>query len=93
MDRQLGMGRKRRRLTALAGCAALVGGVVAAVAAPASAAARAPAARPPAATSTAARTATAAGCHLGNGVKHVIEFTFDNVHFFRDNPNVPPTWR
>jgi hypothetical protein len=29
------------------------------------------------------------GCHLGNGVKHVIEITFDNVHFFRDNPNVP----
>jgi hypothetical protein len=26
---------------------------------------------------------------LGNGVKHVIEITFDNVHFFRDNPNVP----
>ena len=28
-------------------------------------------------------------CHLGNGVKHVINLTFDNVHFFRDNPNVP----
>ena len=28
-------------------------------------------------------------CDLGNGVKHVIELTFDNVHFFRDNPNVP----
>ncbi len=28
------------------------------------------------------------GCHLGNGVKHVVEITFDNVHFFRDNPNV-----
>jgi hypothetical protein len=28
-------------------------------------------------------------CDLGNGVKHVIEITFDNVHFFRDNPNVP----
>src|SRR5215468_9656976 len=28
-------------------------------------------------------------CQLGNGVKHVIEITFDNVHFFRDNPNVP----
>ncbi len=22
-------------------------------------------------------------------MKHVIELTFDNVHFFRDNPNVP----
>ncbi|MEN3308014.1 MAG: hypothetical protein V7603_4216 [Micromonosporaceae bacterium] len=28
-------------------------------------------------------------CQLGNGVKHVIELTFDNVHLFRDNPNVP----
>ncbi len=28
-------------------------------------------------------------CHLGNGVKHVIEITFDNVHFFRDNAEVP----
>jgi hypothetical protein len=32
---------------------------------------------------------TAGGCQLGNGVKHVVEITFDNVHFFRDNPNVP----
>jgi hypothetical protein len=29
------------------------------------------------------------GCNLGNGVKHVIQITFDNVHFTRDNPNVP----
>ena len=41
-----------------------------------------------------ARAAALAGdsgstCHLGNGVKHVVELTFDNVHFFRDNPNVP----
>jgi hypothetical protein len=28
------------------------------------------------------------GCQLGNGIKHVIEITFDNVHFNRDNPNV-----
>jgi hypothetical protein len=28
-------------------------------------------------------------CHLGNGIKHVVELTFDNVHYFRDNPNVP----
>jgi len=27
-------------------------------------------------------------CALGNGVQHVIEITFDNVHFNRDNPNV-----
>src|SRR5207302_3842375 len=23
------------------------------------------------------------------GVQHVVQLTFDNVHFFRDNPNVP----
>ncbi|MCU1657129.1 MAG: hypothetical protein JWO57_1785, partial [Pseudonocardiales bacterium] len=30
-----------------------------------------------------------AGCQLGNGVQHVISLVFDNVHFSRDNPNVP----
>src|SRR5215471_16172830 len=44
---------------------------------------------PSAATATATATATAGGCRLGPGVKHVIEISFDNVHFFRDNPNVP----
>jgi hypothetical protein len=29
------------------------------------------------------------GCRLGSGVQHVISIVFDNVHFFRDNPNVP----
>ncbi len=28
-------------------------------------------------------------CHLGHGIKHVVQINFDNVHFFRDNPNVP----
>ena len=48
-----------------------------------------------AATAKAANVATRAGttststCHLGNGVKHVVQITFDNVHYFRDNPNVP----
>jgi hypothetical protein len=28
-------------------------------------------------------------CHLGPGVKHVIQIQFDNVHLRRDNPNVP----
>jgi hypothetical protein len=32
---------------------------------------------------------TTAACRLGNGVKHVVEIGFDNVHFYRDNPNVP----
>jgi hypothetical protein len=33
--------------------------------------------------------AAPAGCQLGNGVQHVINIVFDNVHFSRDNPNVP----
>ncbi|MBN9619171.1 MAG: hypothetical protein J0H43_05505, partial [Actinobacteria bacterium] len=28
------------------------------------------------------------GCHLSNGIKHVIQIQFDNVHLTRDNPNV-----
>ncbi len=31
----------------------------------------------------------AAACHLGNGIEHVVYVEFDNVHFTRDNPNVP----
>ncbi|HEY5660540.1 MAG TPA: hypothetical protein VIR59_07115 [Gaiellaceae bacterium] len=31
----------------------------------------------------------AASCDLGNGISHVINIVFDNVHFARDNPNVP----
>ena len=30
-----------------------------------------------------------AECQLGNSVQHVINIVFDNVHFSRDNPNVP----
>jgi hypothetical protein len=33
--------------------------------------------------------AETSACQLGNGVQHVINLVFDNVHFFRDNPNVP----
>ncbi len=33
--------------------------------------------------------AAAPGCQLGNGVAHVVNIVFDNVHFSRDNPNVP----
>ena len=32
---------------------------------------------------------TASSCHLANGIQHVVEITFDNLHFNRDNPNVP----
>jgi hypothetical protein len=28
-------------------------------------------------------------CQLGNGIQHVVYVEFDNVHFTRDNPNVP----
>jgi hypothetical protein len=31
----------------------------------------------------------ASTCHLANGIKHVVEIGFDNVHYYRDNPNVP----
>ena len=40
-------------------------------------------------TGNTAPAAAPTSCDLGNGVQHVIEITFDNVHFFRDNPNVP----
>jgi hypothetical protein len=36
-----------------------------------------------------ARVLSTGSCHLGNGIKHVVQIGFDNVHFFRDNPNVP----
>ncbi|HEY3087345.1 MAG TPA: hypothetical protein VGJ59_04695 [Jatrophihabitantaceae bacterium] len=43
-----------------------------------------------AATPTAgAAPARSSSCQLGNGVQHVVNIVFDNVHFFRDNPNVP----
>jgi hypothetical protein len=72
------------RAVVITGCAALLGGLALAVqTAPGLAATRAAA---PRATSLAA---TDGACHLGNGVKHVVQITFDNVHFFRDNPNVP----
>ncbi|HME00958.1 MAG TPA: hypothetical protein VKM93_27070 [Terriglobia bacterium] len=29
------------------------------------------------------------GCNLGNGIEHVIYVIYDNIHFERDNPNVP----
>jgi hypothetical protein len=75
--------RRRRwiagRAVAIGGCASLLGGfALAAQAAPGSAATR----------PEAAHVTTETACHLGNGVKHVIQITFDNVHFFRDNPNV-----
>jgi hypothetical protein len=67
------------RAVGITGCAALLGGfALAAQTAPGLAATRAT-----------FHTATDNGCQLGNGVQHVVQITFDNVHFFRDNPNVP----
>jgi hypothetical protein len=37
----------------------------------------------------AAASNSSSSCHLGNGIQHVINIVFDNVHFSRDNPNVP----
>lgn len=39
--------------------------------------------------STVQSTRQSAGCSLANGIKHVVSIQFDNVHFTRDNPNVP----
>lgn len=38
---------------------------------------------------TGAASAQQAVCRLANGIKHVVYIQFDNVHFRRDNPNVP----
>jgi len=67
--------RTLRRLWLALAAAALVG---AAAAASALGGQRAAAINPPPSSS----------CHLANGIKHVIELTFDNTHFNRDNPNV-----
>ena len=76
--------KRRRWITgkavAIGGCASLLGGfVLAASAAPGSAATR----------TGAVHVTPNTACHLGNGIKHVVQITWDNTHFFRDNPNVP----
>jgi hypothetical protein len=73
----------RFRFIAIASCASLLGGLGIAAGGPALASATA------AKAVKTAKGSTASSCDLGNGVKHVVEITFDNVHFFRDNPNVP----
>jgi hypothetical protein len=74
----------RGKATAVAGCTALLGGLV--LAAPAAAAQFSDA---HAGVTRATDHHSKNTCHLGDGIKHVVELTFDNVHFFRDNPNVP----
>src|SRR5271165_5104098 len=72
-----------RRLAAIAGSAALLAGLgIAGATGPVHAAAASPAGRP-------AESDGSGSCRLGSGIKHVVQLTFDNVHFFRDNPNVP----
>src|SRR5579863_3373834 len=95
MDRRRKAGLASRRVTwfrvtaatssaALLGTLGLTGTSLAAAAHPAASAHPAQVARAAALADDSSST-----CHLGNGVKHVVQLTFDNVHFFRDNPNVP----
>ena len=70
------------RVTAAASSATLLGTLGLAGTSMAATGAAASAAKPAAATA-------GTSCHLGNGVKHVVTLVFDNVHYFRDNPNVP----
>ena len=76
--------RLHSRATAVAASAALLGGVLSV--AGMTATSQAAAVRPDAVNGLAP---TEDSCHLGNGVTHVVRLGFDNVHFFRDNPNVP----
>jgi hypothetical protein len=87
MRQQHGRRVRGLRLAAAAASATLVGGLcVIGGSAPglASAAHSAHPANP-------AHLAAASGnsCHLGHGIKHVVQIGFDNIHFFRDNPDVP----
>ena len=74
--------RSVRRITTLVGVATLITGFGAAVA-------TSPVHAAPISPAVSTVTADSNGCQLGNGVKHVVQITFDNVHFFQDNPNVP----
>jgi hypothetical protein len=79
-------GHRGLRLTAAAASATLVGGLCLLGG---NAQVLASAAHPAGHHAGAGRAAGASSCHLGNSVKHVVQLSFDNVHFFRDNPNVP----
>src|ERR1700750_3276118 len=70
------------RVTAAASSATLLGTLGLAGTSMAATGAAARAAKPPGGTAS-------TSCPLGNGVKHVVTIMFDNVHYFRDNPNVP----
>jgi hypothetical protein len=77
--------RSFSRIPVFVGVAALIAGFgTAAAMSPVQAATASPAIK---AVTESGRTVN--GCQLGNGITHVVQITFDNVHFFRDNPNVP----
>ncbi len=74
---------QRRRIAAITGSVALLAGLgIAGATGPVRAAATSPAVGP-------VKSDDSGTCRLGNGIKHVVQVTFDNVHFFRDNPDVP----
>jgi hypothetical protein len=77
------------RAAAVTGCASLLGVFALAGAAPGVAATAQPATTAQPLARASQHTGAGNGCQLGNGVQHVVEIGFDNVHFFRDNPNVP----
>jgi hypothetical protein len=81
-------GRRRLavRAAAVTGCASLLSALAVAGATPGFASAAKPLAPAAPAVPVTRLGQPGSNCHLG---KHVIELTFDNVHFFRDNPNVP----
>ncbi|HEV2377752.1 MAG TPA: hypothetical protein VGS19_37020 [Streptosporangiaceae bacterium] len=72
------------RIVTITGCASLLGGLALAGAGTPMQLSAATSPLHPAAVHS-----RATGCQLGNGVTHVVQIGFDNVHFFRDNPNVP----
>jgi hypothetical protein len=89
MGRKHSIWGKHPKLTAIGGCAALAGGLLATAAGPAGASVgqRAPVHR-------VHRTVLAtAGCDLGHGVQHVVQLTFDNVTSSVTTPTCRPTSR
>src|SRR5215469_2709421 len=78
MRLQRGGGARLRRLSAAGASAALVGGLCAFGATQLAASA-----------SPVTASGPSSSCQLGNGIQHIVQIGFDNVHFFRDNPNVP----
>jgi hypothetical protein len=77
-------GSRRQRLAAVSVSGALVGALCVIGATTSGLASASTAAK-----ANAAQDHHGNACHLGNGIKHVVQIGFDNVHFFRDNPNVP----